>query len=1016
MNKEYILNTARKFLSNITEIRSNLYKGLLLLNNDKIAGIYYIDVSNEFLNSNFKDYQEQIFSDVYYKDSGNIQWNYYLILLTDNIESKEKQNIEKDDKYARKYIFNENEFNDFYNLTASKKEIKTDLVIEWKRLLDSVYLQDVYNNSPIKTSVRNFLLENKIIQPNKNSNNDDKITEPIINNIDYIKLNLGYRPIPQQREFNFKKVNLIEGINGVGKTSLLEAIELILCGKCFRNPDKELNENAILATYNSDKILSYSSSNNIYRNRDLFWYNNDYSTKNFLYQSFNRYNFFNSDAAYSFSNSNHHENIKNSLVSLSLGSEYNFIRERANKFYTQLRAEYNKLDSLMTKAEGDVKKYEMAIKQSKHDTNIKSLESIIHKNILELKSKKQFDNLSNYLEVEEFINEVKNILEGINNNSLTIDSITQLILQKDKLNTLKLDFDNYFANNTKLENEINTVNQSIIELNEKYSFLKECTKYFNDERFFKIDDLHKNYIAESQLFSIINHSKSNLKNLDLNTEFEKIPISKYIEDKTSSLNKLNDEQKRTEDKIKNILKQLSDIERIIKEIKLLGINYTNINRNASECPLCQTPYTIEELTKRINTIIDKGNDNDEKLNDLYNLDKELNRKIEHIKSDIQNAKLILKEYKYLIETISDSQESGLFNEIISYLNNKFKLIDSINESIQEYKSFEKLMDSFGISLNDYLFYSEKIKYLFGDSLKFIFENKDNFTIKQAELQEILNEKRKNLNEINSHKNQLHFDFKNKLNISEESQINDTYNNLLNDIHNLDILEKYYSKLKTIIKITNDENIENIIQNIKLLEKNIISYKNEIQRQNEFNFLENQLSITKKYIDDNNKLYKKLRNAKEILEIIIYDNIDNKLNEFFTENLAEIIDIFMTIHVPKEFKNIIFDRELILIDDKNKYRKVTEISSGQRSALALTIFITLNRKLINGPYIILFDDPITYVDDFNVLSFIDFLRLFILKERQIFFATANKKLSNIFKRKFEFLGSEFFKIHPLNREY
>jgi ABC-type lipoprotein export system ATPase subunit len=90
--------------------------------------------------------------------------------------------------------------------------------------------------------------------------------------------------------------------------------------------------------------------------------------------------------------------------------------------------------------------------------------------------------------------------------------------------------------------------------------------------------------------------------------------------------------------------------------------------------------------------------------------------------------------------------------------------------------------------------------------------------------------------------------------------------------------------------------------------------------------------------------------------------------------------------------------------------VSEISTGQRAALALSLFISLNRKLTKGPDIIIFDDPIAHIDDMNVLSFLDFLRFFILKEnKQIFFATANDRLASLIEKKFAFLESDFVKI-------
>jgi DNA repair protein SbcC/Rad50 len=72
--------------------------------------------------------------------------------------------------------------------------------------------------------------------------------------------------------------------------------------------------------------------------------------------------------------------------------------------------------------------------------------------------------------------------------------------------------------------------------------------------------------------------------------------------------------------------------------------------------------------------------------------------------------------------------------------------------------------------------------------------------------------------------------------------------------------------------------------------------------------------------------------------------------------------------------------------------VTAISTGQRAALALSIFLGLNSSVTTRAPRLLFDDPIVHVDDLNVVSFLDMLRdLVILGERHVFFATANSRL-------------------------
>jgi DNA repair protein SbcC/Rad50 len=97
-------------------------------------------------------------------------------------------------------------------------------------------------------------------------------------------------------------------------------------------------------------------------------------------------------------------------------------------------------------------------------------------------------------------------------------------------------------------------------------------------------------------------------------------------------------------------------------------------------------------------------------------------------------------------------------------------------------------------------------------------------------------------------------------------------------------------------------------------------------------------------------------------------------------------------------------------------KLSEISTGQRAAFALSIFLAQNAQLTVAPPVVLIDDPIAHVDDLNSLSFLDYLReLALTGRRQIYFATANDKLTTLFERKFDFLGEERFRRFDLRRE-
>src|ERR1700722_11032328 len=111
------------------------------------------------------------------------------------------------------------------------------------------------------------------------------------------------------------------------------------------------------------------------------------------------------------------------------------------------------------------------------------------------------------------------------------------------------------------------------------------------------------------------------------------------------------------------------------------------------------------------------------------------------------------------------------------------------------------------------------------------------------------------------------------------------------------------------------------------------------------------------------------------------------------NRTEIEAIFTRIHSPNEFSGLGQAITTLVRKSSATSANLGEISTGQRAAFGLSVFLAQNSQLTVAPPVVLIDDPIAHVDDLNSLSFLDFLReLAISGRRQIFFATASDKLA------------------------
>jgi exonuclease SbcC len=163
--------------------------------------------------------------------------------------------------------------------------------------------------------------------------------------------------------------------------------------------------------------------------------------------------------------------------------------------------------------------------------------------------------------------------------------------------------------------------------------------------------------------------------------------------------------------------------------------------------------------------------------------------------------------------------------------------------------------------------------------------------------------------------------------------------------------------------------------------------------------------------------KAYQNAHRALNRIREEHsLNEAVEESLKKNRAAIESIFSQIHSPDEFSGIgaRLGRLVRRVDGSDT--ALSEISTGQRAAYALSLFLAQNAQLRDGPPVLLIDDPVAHVDDMNFLSLLDYLREVVIQtQRQIFFATASEKIAALFERKFDFLGSPDFCRFDIERQ-
>lgn len=130
--------------------------------------------------------------------------------------------------------------------------------------------------------------------------------------------------------------------------------------------------------------------------------------------------------------------------------------------------------------------------------------------------------------------------------------------------------------------------------------------------------------------------------------------------------------------------------------------------------------------------------------------------------------------------------------------------------------------------------------------------------------------------------------------------------------------------------------------------------------------------------------------------------------FIQQNIQQVSQIFSSLHQPQEFYKLEIDPDEGLVGYRGEeIIPVSQMSTGQRTALVLSVFFQMNLTADYTPAFLLLDEPVANIDDLNILALIDFLREFVITHhRQIIVTTANQNVAKLFRRKFSFLSENF----------
>ncbi|AMO86765.1 recombination protein F [Solibacillus isronensis B3W22] len=912
---------------------------------------------------------------------------------------------------------------------------------DWLLQLENVKLTGILTEKFSNTKVNNYIEGESFLSSSINSlaikkglkvaNGGEDL--PIIHKIDGVYLH-EFRPSSSinYNSVEFKQVNIIYGKNGTGKSSLLEAIEFAITNEIRSVTDykdktyKNMSTEVICTTQNGQTILSSSKKTDMLKKLEAFWYGTSSGTgKAMLNDQFFRFNFFDTYSAYKFAleesvdpakrkDSNYIDKFSRLLFSDQvIVMEKNWLRYKD--------AFENQLNELTKKYEDRLSSYSMykqwASEENSSQYNVKlsNTLSLLQKMNINVRYIERLK--TNKEEILEFFEILLQHIETVDQNIYVENNKTYLEIMQKRQSLL--------SSISSISDEIEEDRQAFLKLNDSNLEIKEKT--FQTEREIKEKNKEIKYIEETlescKLLSPILLNEKIVSRVKELSAYEQqirqylyfIQVNKKSYQKvheldviflleTEEIKHLKEALKDYENQYQTLAQNESEMKNLFNKMETiqlqlvdLGIEYLEYADSSHQnCPLCGTSSIsksklIEQIQMTVSTKKEKGiasilKEKRELEHDISTIRLKLSRhedsqnvlalyeeacKIKGLTRkdftiDLQQMKAVIGNYD---ETENELQKT---EEQLSLLANEGFTLEKINEA-------EHILNTNTLFLNAYLDLKQFISYLK--------ESRDEKLRQKANLEAKLKELEDTTHKYLLDKERI---FGNKI---EKQEIFEEKSKILKEINNVVQLIKAGSAYFTI-----PEDMK-IVTWLNLFKEAHIKCKNLINEFDSPEYYQRRMKETEKEIE---KLKVSLNHVKEAVDGINgLRALSSYAEEIVNQNIGKINKYFKSLHASNEFEEIVVVPEGILLKRKHydQLSKPHELSTGQRTAIALSILLALHFSATNVPKLLMFDEPVANMDEGQVACFLDLLGEFASKGEQIFFTTASEQMYKTLKEKF-----------------
>ncbi len=1024
MDINEIKNTLNQRFQHLEEISPNIFCATDKYH-DKPYAVRYFDLSDNITShtEGLNEYLENILGEDYFDVERpiDLRWNNYLYFITSDQHQQDKaflhakSIIESDREYARKFVITETDLPKFFQLFSRDKEQPTapiqDIYSTWLKLLNDKqlgYILDFRLKAPaivrkIGTGALGKLEQDTPVDK-LNAAEQDAISHPIQNLV-----KTGFRKYPEEKEFHFgSRVNLITGPNGYGKTSLLEAIEYLYCGTTSRNGAPREKTHITASLVNSRETLDTRSGQSLIKRlkaRNLGWYGKNDVRGSSLDKSFARFNFMDTDAATRLSmkiGAITPEQLSEDIALIVLGAEAG----KASDQIQRVGAELEKQCGVNTKDIRQLGEKTQLLEKERESLNSMTKQSDtflqqINQHLQKMHWKEQMNNADDI--------SIKTLSENLATAShqcklLEGSNLDDLKKQRQELESSNLSLITLAETTSSFDAELKSFTKKKEQINDKLKIIEELQNYAGSD-LLSLDTQQKEQTA------IINTLQAKLPDLQrielIDDNLAILPLNKALTATDTKLSKVSSERAGTQIRIDEHERSQTALRNLRDQLISTGTKILESSPDKDHCPLCNTQFEKGQLMLRIAS---------DTMGDSPSLSTELRSKLVTLQAseaDLQQTKVLLIALTNYCGDVPKVTAALALKNIEEDKRKRLEYQESLNVITTKLTKYNKS----GLKVN-------RLKELIGllEITEYIPNELD------ALLQSLRTESKNLAKEISSKKTEL--DGANqqisvlaeKVGLSKSLPAASLSKTIAAEIKHCDQKIAAAVQLARFLKLEKDFSIIALSHQIQeardMVSKLITTRKREGEANSRSQELEKQIKTSRTALAKKETILEHLLRARDTLSNLLsgQNSLESIKYDLLKNNAAIISEIFSKIHLPNEYDINVEGKEIKLIHKvSGEPRSLNEVSTGQRTAFALSLFLTMNKTLDNGPGVLLLDDPISHIDDVNMLSFLDYLReLAIDGNRQIFFTTPNAKLAGLFRHKFGFLGDNEFKEISLNR--